>query len=362
MDYRTQESNVDPDKGLPTVAQPDWQVKLKKRAQLLRPAEILPYRGHGTRHSLQIKGRVTEAAGKKSALFKRYTGLHNSLTIIRSLCADAMPGALIEARYRGETQRFYTDSEGYFLLNFWFPGEPLAAGWHNVELELLDSIGGSGSKVMAPSFVPSPDTRFAIVSDIDDTVLNSSAFNKIQQIKLTLFKDAASRTAVDEVTPLYQKLVKGPTGDGDNPIFYLSRSGWNLNNLLEEFLDINGLPAGPMFLRDLAWREAKSIALGSNNHKIDYIRTLMNTYPELPFVLLGDSGQHDPETYWQIAMENPGRVKAIYLHDLQRKKRHKIVKAICRDLHARDVPVIHSTRVSEYAVHMERLGLISAQP
>lgn len=358
MDYRNQESTMTEDGTLPTVAQPGWKLRFDKRAGLLRAMEIQAYRGHGTSRGLQIKGRLIETGGKKTALFKRNKKLYNFFTMIRSFRANNIPGAEIEAHFRGKVHRFYTDSEGFFLLNLWSADEPLEPGWHEVTLQLKDSIGGGGTTALARAFVPPTDAEFAVISDIDDTVLNSSAFNKIQQIKLTLFKDAASRTAVDEVVPLYQRLVKGASGTANNPMFYLSRSGWNLNNLLEEFLDLNELPAGPMFLRDLAWREAKSIALGSNNHKIDYIRALMNTYPHLSFVLIGDSGQHDPETFWQIAMENPGRIKAVYLHDLERKSRRQTVTAICRDLRARDIPVIHSTKVTGYSEHMENLGLI----
>ena len=361
MDYRNQQTTITEDGTLPTVAQPDWKLKLRKRVGLLRAIEILAYRGHGTSRSLQIKGRLIETAGKKAALFKRSKKLYNFFTTIRSFRSNEIPGAEVEARFRGKVYRFYTDSEGYFLLNLWFSDEPLEPGWHEVKLQLKDSIGGiggSGATAIARSFVPPDDSEFAVISDIDDTVLNSSAFNKIQQVKLTLFKDAANRTVVEEVVPLYQRLVKGPTGTANNPMFYLSRSGWNLNKLLEGFLDLNKLPPGPMFLRDLAWREAKSVALGSNNHKIDYIRTLLNTYPHLPFVLIGDSGQHDPETFWQIAMENPGRIKAVYLHDLERKSRRTTVAAICRDFEARGIPVVHSTNVKDYADHMETLGLI----
>ncbi len=357
MDYRHQHS-AGPYETLPTVAKPGRKLKLEQRLRFLRAAQLVPYMGHGTRHSLQVKGRLIAGHGRKSEWFKRSAKLRNFFITIRNMRSKKLPGALIEARYRGETHRVYTDSEGYFLLNFWLPHDPLEPGWHDVRLKVLDSIGGRGATATARSFVPPADAGFAVISDLDDTVINSSAFNKITQIRLTLFKDAAGRTAVDDVAPLYKRLVAGPTGESNNPIFYLSRSGWNLNGLLEEFLALNELPPGPMFLRDLAWREAKSIALGSNNHKIDYIRALLQTYAHLPFVLMGDSGQHDPETYWQIAMENPGRIKAIYLHDLERKSRVHAVEAIARDLRKRDVPVVHSASLTQYHTHMEKLGLI----
>ena len=47
-------------------------------------------------------------------------------------------------------------------------------------------------------------------------------------------------------------------------------------------------------------------------------------YRELPFVLIGDSGQRDPEIYAQVVREHPGRVLAIYIrnvsHDPARRR------------------------------------------
>lgn len=347
-----------PDRRLPVVAKPGLKLKLENQLGYLRDLCIVPYRGHGTRHTLQIKGRVLEAPGFEEKLSKPGRRLHNLLSMLRHLKSDEIPGALLRAEYAGDSYECYTDSEGYFLLNLWLPGEPLASGWHEVRLTLMDAIGDSTATATARALVPPEDADFAVISDLDDTVIESSVFNRLTHVRLTLFKDAAGRTPVAGVTPLYQRLVKGPSGKGANPIFYLSRSGWNLNALFEAFLDHHGLPPGPMYLRDLSLREAKSITLGSQHHKIDFIRYLLRTYENLPVVLIGDSGQRDPETYWQIAMENPGRIKAIYLHDVGKKRRDREVDLIARDMRRRGVPVVHAVEVSAYAEHMLALGLI----
>ncbi len=193
MDYRNQQSKLTEPGKLPTLNKPSRTVRFKQKLNLLRPVTILPYRGHGTSHKLQIKGRIIESAGKKSGLFKRSKTMHNFFTTLRSLSSNEIAGALVEAEYRGNTYRCYSDNEGYFLLNLKASAEPFICGWHEVKLTLIDSIGGSSATAVADTFVPPSDSEFAIISDIDDTVLKSSAFNKIQQIKLTLFKDAASR-------------------------------------------------------------------------------------------------------------------------------------------------------------------------
>lgn len=343
---------------LPTIAKPGRKLRLKERLGFLRDLSIVPFRGHGTCETLQIKGRLIESAGLEGKLATEGTALHNMLTTLRRMKSNEIPGARIRAEFADQSHDIYTDREGYFLLNLWLPERPLRPGWHDVSLTLMDSVGRADAHAVAQSFVPPPDADFLVVSDLDDTVIESSVFNRMTHIKLTLFKDAASRTPVDGAAPLYHRLVAGPSGRGNNPIFYLSRSGWNLNDLLEQFLDHHGLPKGPMFLRDLSFRESQSVALGSQNHKIDFIRHLLMTYSELPLVLIGDSGQRDQRIYWHIAMENPERIKAIYLHDMGRKRRDQEVKTITRDLESRGVPVVHSVDVTDYAEPMVEQGLI----
>lgn len=54
-------------------------------------------------------------------------------------------------------------------------------------------------------------------------------------------------------------------------------------------------------------------------HKREKIEALMNFYPDLSFVLIGDSGQRDPEIYASIVEKYPGRVKAIYIRSIRDK-------------------------------------------
>jgi phosphatidate phosphatase APP1 len=100
---------------------------------------------------------------------------------------------------------------------------------------------------------------------------------------------------------------------GINPLFYVSKSPWNLYAPLVEFLDHQGLPAGPLVLRDFGLRMKK-------NHKTEAIEAILGTYPGLPFVLIGDSGEQDPEIYADIARRFPGRVRAIYIRSVSRRK------------------------------------------
>jgi phosphatidate phosphatase APP1 len=56
------------------------------------------------------------------------------------------------------------------------------------------------------------------------------------------------------------------------------------------------------------------------DHKSAAVDGLLRTYPELSFILIGDSGERDPDIYLETARRHPGRVRAIYIRDLQAKR------------------------------------------
>lgn len=52
----------------------------------------------------------------------------------------------------------------------------------------------------------------------------------------------------------------------------------------------------------------------------------MEFFPEQQFLLIGDSGQHDPELYAEVIQDFPGRVEAVYIRrvgkqDLNRERK-----------------------------------------
>jgi phosphatidate phosphatase APP1 len=152
-------------------------------------------------------------------------------------------------------------------------------------------------------------------------------------------------------------LQRGPDEQAENPIFYVSSSPWNIYDVLEDFLDVHGVPEGPLFLKD--W--SPSVLGKHRGHKLGIIRKLLSTYPNLPFVLIGDSGEEDPEIYSQVVRDHPGRVRAVYIRDVTSAERDAEVKTIAkevRNLGAEMVPVRDSASAAEHAASA---GLISPE-
>jgi phosphatidate phosphatase APP1 len=208
--------------------------------------------------------------------------------------------------------------------------------------------------------VPTPDAGFGIISDVDDTVVATRAAHTLARTRIILLNDAHQRTPFPGVSALYRALCSGPDGQGANPLFYLSRSAWNLYDLFQRFLQLHALPRGPLFLEDTALLEPPSQALGGKVPKTERIARLLRLYPRLSFVLVGDSGQQDPEVYRDVVRSFPGRVRAVYIRDVSSKaQRDREVEAIAQEVRALGVPMVRARDSVVVAEHAAQCGLVA---
>jgi phosphatidate phosphatase APP1 len=328
----------------------------KRRLGLLDPFEILPYRSYGTQRELFLKGRVLEERGITRS-GQHATVWNNLRNMARRFASDEVPGARVRASFKGREVETRADEEGFFEVRLEL-AEPLTcpAGWHPVELELLHPPSPRRGPVRSTGQVLVPaGARFAVVSDIDDTVVRSSATNTLRMAWIVLLNNAHTRLPFAGVNVFYEALQRGTEGRDLNPIFYVSSSPWNIYDLLEDFLDVHGVPAGPLFLKD--W--SLSVLGKHRTHKLGIIRRLLSTYPNLPFVLIGDSGEEDPEIYLQTVREHPGRIRAIYIRDVTSDERDAEVQAIAREarsLGTEMVPITDTAAAAEHAASIELIA------
>jgi phosphatidate phosphatase APP1 len=328
----------------------------KRRFGLLDPFEVLPYRGHGTPGELFLKGRVLEKAGITRS-GQDDTALQNLRNMARRFASDEVAGARVRASFGEIEVECVANEEGFFDVHLALP-EPLAGptGWHPVELELISPACPSGSLVRSTGSVLVPSgARVGIISDIDDTVVRSSATNALKMAWIVLLNNAHTRLPFEGVAAFYEALQRGADGREYNPIFYVSSSPWNIYDVLEDFLNVHGVPPGPLFLKD--WSLG---VLGKHrDHKLGIIRRLLRTYPELPFVLIGDSGEEDPEIYHQAVREHPGRVRAIYIRDVTTAERDAEIRSIARDVRGLGVEMIPAPDTAVAAEHAASINLIA---
>ena len=322
---------------------------VRRRYGWISPPEVVTYRGHGTREVLFMKGRVLEAKGltRSSVTDTTRTNLRN---MTRRFLSNEVPFARLRARYAEQEISVVADEEGFFDARFDL-SEPPDAGtdWHRVEVELLGA-SGRGARATGSVLVPN-GARFGVISDLDDTVIQTGVTSLLKMLRTALLQNAHTRLPFEGVTQFYRALQ----GDA-NPIFYVSSSPWNLYDLLEDFLNVHGVPAGPLFLKDWSPMVLKS----HEQHKLGVIRTLLATYPDLPFVLIGDSGERDPEIYRTVVRENPGRISAVYIRDVTTAERDFVVRSIARQVRSFGVEMLLVPNTAAAAEHAAERGLIAS--
>ena len=300
------------------------------------PVIILPYLGYGTPHQLTVCGRVLEDEGFRPAA-DADGRWRNLIRFYKRLESDEVPGA----RLRAGNAQAVTDSEGYFRIEL---EGSFQAGWNEVKLELLHP---ATAEATARVLVPAAEAKFGLISDIDDTVVTSNVVSKTKMIMTVALTNARTRKPFKGVAAFYRALHAGV-----NPVFYVSKSPWNLYAPIVEYLEVQGLPEGPVMLRDFGFRPEKE-------HKRKTIEHILQTYPALKFVLSGDSGEQDPEIYAGIVQRFPDRIRAIYIRSVNKKRVSEITE-LAIEVAKTGCQLVLAEEAESAAVHAAAEGLIQA--
>jgi phosphatidate phosphatase APP1 len=286
---------------------------------------IQPYRSYGTPGRLHVHGRVLHDRGIVPAGV-RDTRLKNFAQTWKRVFSAEVAEARVAAVYRGKRVEGVSDDEGYFHLTIEDTEVEGLHLWEEVEVSLITE-DGPVKPALVPVLVPSARAELAIVSDIDDTVIRTDATSLFRMLKTVLLENAHVRLPFEGVAAFYRALHRGV-----NPIFYVSSGPWNIYDLLAHVFEIRGIPAGPIFLQDWGLEEGKLIVRRHDDHKKEQIDAIVGTYPSLRFILIGDSGQRDPEIYEDVARRYPERICAIYIREVARRPRREVVESIARSI------------------------------
>lgn len=288
-----------------------------KRIGKTEHPQLIPYRGYGNDARMLVMGRALRDPGLTEADAADHWA-KNLLNSYKRLESDELAGARVRVRIGALSEDLTSDNEGFFrtTIPLGTPMPPDAGHWHNVQLELIEPVVPSGQPTAsAQTLVPPRECQFGIISDLDDTVIQTGATNILRMIQATLLRNARTRVPFAGVAAFYAALQQGATGTAFNPIFYVSSSPWNLYDVIEQFLALHRIPMGPTLLRDWGM-SLERLPIGHAAHKTASIRDILAMYPSMRFILIGDSGQQDPEIYRDIAREFRGRILAAYIRDV----------------------------------------------
>jgi phosphatidate phosphatase APP1 len=324
----------------------------KQLGGVLRPMTIRPYRGFVADGVANVRARVLEEPRMESAAESLRIDAALYANLMRWVVLD-MPGADVTVSIGDVSVTVRSDREGFVVAKL--PVGDIAPGWHPVTFR---AIGDDGQEVIAHGRVvrPDPASGIAVVTDIDDTILRTGMTEGLKSIQRTLLRDAHGRKPIPGMPSLYRGLTRGQGGRPEATCFYVSSSPWNLYDMLVQFLAIRGFPRGPLFLTD--WRPSPgqpSAPKENPGHKRARIRRLIDGYPELQFLLIGDDGEGDPLIYREFLETDPDRVQLALVRSVVGKTSHG---PIIDEVPQRPGEVITCNDALHMARLAEHLGLV----
>ncbi len=294
------------------------KIWVKHRLGWLGVPVIVPFNGYCSSDDAFVLGMVVEdksiAKPKKNQKF--WT---NVMSMLKRYVGDEMPGISIVTSFGNSFHKVETNENGIFHTKF--PNKnPSIKRWQEVVFELETFHNREGRKIHAKGAVMSfpENAAYGVISDIDDTILISHATRVLKKLRLMLINNAYTRKPFKGAAAFYRALNQREL----NPFFYVSSSEWNLYDLLSDFCEYNGFPKGVFLLKELKnnifkfWKSGG----GDHNHKFHKINHILNIYSQLEFILIGDSGQRDPEIYYNIIKSHPKRIKVVYIRHPKKKK------------------------------------------
>jgi phosphatidate phosphatase APP1 len=320
--------------------------------------DVVPYVGYASETRAFVIGRVLKDMSISPGTLQdsRWRNLINSY---KRFMSHEIPNAQVKVTLNSITKVLTTDDEGYFQASFDLP-EPLEGGWAEAQYEMLAPIlpqhkpDCKYGKILTPG----PNTTFGVISDIDDTIVQTDATRWFKVLYTILMGNAATRLPFKGVSAFYDALQRGRTSRDQNPLFYVSSSPWNLFDALQQFLELQNIPLGPLLLRD--WGGSSSlIPLEHGSHKNQAIHQILETYPKLPFILIGDSGQEDPEIYRNVVHDFPERILAVYIRNVSNELRAGTIAALAREVEQAGSTLVLANDTLAAAHHAAQQGWIT---
>ena len=295
------------------------------------PVRVQPYFGYRSREKLVISARALRSGKADFARGGRWQAMRTMLSQFASREVEGLEVTLDIESAEGSVahHKAVTNDEGF--VHFSVPLDncdlPSASMWDVVALRWVNRDGTQcvEGHVMAPG----KHSRLGVISDIDDTIIETGITGSFRAIvrnwKRVLAEMPDERLHVPGVDVFYGALGGGAVlQDSDRmgkavpamtsrPFFYVSSSPWNMFSYLVAFQRSRGLPLGPIMLRD--WGFDSDTLGGSSHgaHKRAAIDTILETYPDMRFALIGDDSQGDLTAYGDVVANNPGRIAAVFI-------------------------------------------------
>lgn len=315
--------------------------------------QLIGYTGHRGVDAVHVRARVLAAKALPQPGASTWSRMRAMMALYNT---KELSGITAHADLDGQRVTMVSDDDGHIKMRL--PCNrplPERTGWESLKLTVTDPHGGVVSANI-PIIVPGRDIAIGVISDIDDTILETGTTNFLRNWRRVLIETAEERLAVPGAVKLYRALA-GSASRPVRPFFYVSTSPWNLFTMLARFKHVNGLPAGPMFLTRFDISRRKKRHHRTVEHKVAAIEKTLQSYPDMQFLLMGDSAQHDIEIYNRVIAHYRGRIAAVIIRDVEGRAALTPNAVALANIRSVKIPVYCAPALAEATNFLKREGL-----
>ncbi|MCX4026879.1 DUF2183 domain-containing protein [Endozoicomonas sp. SM1973] len=155
-----------------------------------------------------------------------------------------------------------------------------------------------------------PPEGISVISDIDDTIKVTQVTDHTKLMNYTFFQDFIPTAGMPA---LYQSWAQqGIT------FHFVSSSPWHLYQPLAEFADTAGYPWASYSLKYIRFKDETLLNLfkKGTETKPQQIEAILKVYPKRKFILVGDSGEQDPEVYGELMRQYPKQIIKAFIRNV----------------------------------------------
>ncbi|MBI1945711.1 MAG: App1 family protein [Deltaproteobacteria bacterium] len=268
-------------------------------------ALVVVYDGWGGPTAFSLSGRVLEDQGVR-APSATASEADNVVDNLKALESDEVRDAEVRITAGASSYTATTDADGVFTLQV--KGLPAAAalpvGEVPVSVVVLKPKHAATARGIGRLFIHD-GPLVGVVSDVDDTVVKTHVTDASKLVGAVLLKNSRQLDAVVGAAAAYRKARER----GARAFFYLSGSPQNFYLRIQDYLATQGFPAGPLLLKNFG----DDALTKQEGYKLARLEALLASLPAMRVVLVGDSGERDPEIYAEARKRHPERVLGIVI-------------------------------------------------
>jgi phosphatidate phosphatase APP1 len=284
----------------------------------------------GRQWSVQVQGRISEPAegsrGRQKAidLLAPLAGADRHAPIYRAraggLVSDSIRNVRVSVRLGKQIVRLErSDAAGYFSGEVPLSAQQITQLSRDGVIPFESEPMGGNPRRFKGVAVLVPDEGVTVVTDMDDTIKETHILNRSEARANTLVRPFRAVSGMPDLYRAWKAALEPRIH------FHVVSAGpWQMHEPLRQFTENAGFPDFSWDMRSVdvtapAALIAETIKADPERlyaFKLSRIRALMMRLPKRSFVLVGDSGEKDPEVYAAILAEFPQRVDAVYIRNV----------------------------------------------